>query len=69
MPIWRNRQRWEDNITIELQCLRCADIDWINMARDIVTWKDLVGSVTKFLSAEVDDLIKIQHRTEKNLWD
>jgi hypothetical protein len=69
MPIRRNRQKCEDNIIIELQCLRCEDINWINMARDRVAWKALVGSVTKFFSAVIDDLIKIQHRPEINLWD
>jgi hypothetical protein len=31
-PLGRNRHRWEDNIKINLQEVRCGGIDWIELA-------------------------------------
>ena len=30
----RPRRRWEDNIKIELEEVRCGGMDWIDVARD-----------------------------------
>ena len=33
-PIGRPRRRWEDNIKIDLQEVRCGSMDWIELAQD-----------------------------------
>ena len=33
-PLGRPSRRWEDNIEMELQEVRCGDKDWINLAHD-----------------------------------
>jgi len=30
---WENRRRWEDNIEMDLQEVRCGDMDWIEPAQ------------------------------------
>jgi hypothetical protein len=30
----RPRRRWEDNINLDLQEVRCAGMDWIDLAQD-----------------------------------
>ena len=41
----RPRRRWEDNIKLDLQEVRCGDIDWIDMAQDRDRWSALVNAV------------------------
>ena len=31
-PLGRPRHRWEDNIKMDLQEVRCGDMDWVEMA-------------------------------------
>jgi hypothetical protein len=31
-PLGRPRRRWEDNISIDLQKVRCGGMDWIGLA-------------------------------------
>ena len=33
-PLGRPRRSWEDNIKMDLQEVGCADMDWIELARD-----------------------------------
>ena len=33
-PLGRRRRRWEDNIKMDLQKVRCGDIDWIELIQD-----------------------------------
>ena len=38
-PLGRPRSRWEDNITMNLQEVGCAGIDWIERAQDRYWWR------------------------------
>jgi hypothetical protein len=33
-PLGRPRHRWEDNIKMDLQAVRCGGMDWIELAED-----------------------------------
>jgi 3-oxoacyl-ACP reductase-like protein len=44
-PFGRSRRRWEDNIKIELQELRCREINWIELAQNRDSWWALVNVV------------------------
>ena len=44
-PLGRPRDRWEDNIKIDLQEVGLGDIDWIDTARDRDRWRALVNAV------------------------
>jgi len=33
-PLGRPRRRWEDNIKMDLQEVRCGGMDWIDLAQD-----------------------------------
>ena len=33
-PLERPRRRWEDNIDMDLQEVRCGGVDWIELAED-----------------------------------
>ena len=33
-PLGRSRHRWEDNIKMDLQEVRCGVVDWIELAHD-----------------------------------
>ena len=33
-PLGRPRRRWEDNIKMDLQEVRCGGMDWIELAQD-----------------------------------
>jgi len=41
----RNRCRWEDNIKMNLQEVRCGGTDWIELAEDRDRWRVLVTAV------------------------
>ena len=44
----RPRRRWEDNIKMDLQEVRCGSMDWIELARDRDKWGALVNAVINF---------------------
>jgi len=44
-PMGRPRIRWEDNIKIDLQEVGCGSMDWIEMAQDRDSWRELVNAV------------------------
>jgi len=41
----RPRNRWEDNIKIDLQEVGCGGRDWIELAQDRDRWRALVNAV------------------------
>jgi len=41
----RPRCRWEDNIKMDLQEMRCGGMDWIEVAQDRDMWRALVNVV------------------------
>jgi hypothetical protein len=43
-PLGRSRCRWEDNIKIDLQEVRCGGMDWIELAQDRDRWRALVNA-------------------------
>jgi hypothetical protein len=47
-PMERPRRRWKDNITMYLQEVECAVMDWIELAQDRDRWRALVDTVMKF---------------------
>jgi hypothetical protein len=44
-PLGRPRQRWEDNIKMDLGGVGSSDVDWICLAKDRNRWRALVNSV------------------------
>jgi len=44
-PLGIPRRRWEDNIKMDLQEMRCGDVDWIELAQDRDRWRILVSAV------------------------
>jgi hypothetical protein len=48
-PLGRPKSRWEDNIKMDLQEVRCGGMDWIELARDRDRWWALVKAVMNFL--------------------
>ena len=44
-PFGRPRHRWEDNIKMDLQEVRCGGMDWIELAQDRDRWWALVNVV------------------------
>ena len=45
----RSRPRWEDNIKMDLQEVRCEVVDWIELAQDRDRWRALVDAVMNFV--------------------
>jgi hypothetical protein len=41
----RTRRNWEDNIKMELQDVGCRGVDWIDLAQDRDSWRELVNAV------------------------
>ena len=46
-PLGRPRQRWEENIKMDLQEVGCGGMDWIELAQDRDRWGALVNVVMK----------------------
>ena len=44
-PLRRPRRRWEDNIKMDLQEVRCGDMERIDLAQDRDRWRALVNAV------------------------
>jgi len=44
-PLGRPRRRWVDNITMDLQEVRCGYMDWTGLAQDRDRWRTLVSAV------------------------
>ena len=44
-PLGRPRDRWVDNIRMELQEVSCGHVDWIGLAQDRDGWRKLVNAV------------------------
>ena len=47
-PLGTPRRRWEDNSKLDLQEVRCAGMDWIDLAQDRDRWWALVTAVMNF---------------------
>jgi len=43
-PLGRPRRRWEDNIKMDLQEVRCGGMNWIELAEDRDKWRVLVNA-------------------------
>ena len=44
-PLGRPNSRWEDNIKMDLQDVRCEGMDWIELAQDRNSWRALLNAV------------------------
>jgi hypothetical protein len=44
-PLGRPRNRWEDNIKMDLQEVEWGGMDWIDLAQDRVRWRALMNVV------------------------
>jgi len=44
-PLGRHRFRWEDNIKMDLQEVKCGGMDWIELAQNRERWRALVNAV------------------------
>jgi len=47
-PLGRPRRRWEDNIKMNLQEVRCGGMDWIELAQDRDRWHAMENAVMNF---------------------
>jgi len=47
-PVGRPKHRWEDNINMDLQEVRCGAMDWIDLAHDRDSWQARVNAVMNF---------------------
>jgi len=44
-PLGRPRHKWDGNIKMDLQEMRCEDVDWIDLAQDRDRWRAFVSAV------------------------
>jgi hypothetical protein len=49
-PLGRPRLRWEDNIRLDPQQVRCGGMDWIEVAQDMGWWRAFVNMVMNLLA-------------------
>ena len=42
-PLERSRRRWEDNIKMDHQEVRCGRVDWIELAQGRDRWRAVVS--------------------------
>ena len=47
-PLGRHRCRWEDNIKMDIQEMKCGSMDWIELAQDRDWCRALVNAVMNF---------------------
>jgi hypothetical protein len=47
-PLGRPRHRWENNVNMDLQEMRCGAMDWNELAQDRDWWRALVNVVMNF---------------------
>jgi hypothetical protein len=47
-PLGRPRRRWEDNIRMDLQDVRCGCMDLVGLAQDRDRWQALLGAMMNF---------------------
>jgi hypothetical protein len=47
-PLRRHRRRWEDNIKMHFQEVRCRGMDWIELAQDRDKRRALANEVMNF---------------------
>jgi len=40
-PLGRPRHRWEDNIKMDLQEVGCGRVNWIELAQDRNSWREV----------------------------
>ena len=48
-PLGIPGRRWEDNIKIHLQELKCGGVEWITLAQNRDTWWAVVNAVMNLL--------------------
>ena len=48
-PLGRPRRRWENNIKMDLREVGCGGMDWIELAQDRDTWREIVNAVMHLL--------------------
>jgi hypothetical protein len=44
-PLLRSRRRWEDNIKMDVQEIRCEGLNWIELAQDKDRWRAFMNAV------------------------
>jgi hypothetical protein len=44
-PLGKPRHSWEANIKMDLQEVGCGGMDWIELAKDRDSWRELVNAV------------------------
>jgi hypothetical protein len=44
-PLGSPRRRWEDNIKMDLQEVRCGGLDWVELSQDRDRWRAVVNEV------------------------
>jgi hypothetical protein len=44
-PLGRPRNRWEDNIKMDLQEVECRGMEWIELDQDRDRWRAIVNAV------------------------
>ena len=47
-PLGKPRNRWEDNIKMDLQEVRCGGMDWIELAQYRDSWRAVVNVMMNF---------------------
>ena len=43
-PLGKPRSRWEYNVKMNLQEVRCGGVEWIDLALDMNGWRDLMNA-------------------------
>ena len=47
-PLERPKRKWDDNIKMDLQEMRCGGLDWVELAQDTDRWWAMVKAVMNF---------------------
>jgi hypothetical protein len=48
-PLGRHWRRWEDNVKMDLQEVRCGGMDWIKLVQDTDRWRRALLNAVMFL--------------------